>query len=621
MGMPTHLLHRLRWHAAAVVVSIALPLTTHAQGVGGGALPINSTYDTISSYTLMVAEFLNIMTWFVFSFLIFLLDPRFIFDMKDGVEGSLMEVLNLIWRLSRDLMNVAFAVGLIGAAIYTVVTANKEFVSAHLKTFVLAVVLVNFSWFIPRVALDIANVATATIYSIPTALVNPAAKCTYTSMKKEGCIEDGAAAAGGKLTCKCKAVADFMPFPGTKKAEELKAKDKTWQCYWAYCIRFVELDPATSTAHGGILNGLIVNHARLPQLAVITRTDVDDDIADLLMFILRELIVIVIHIAILFPLAALLLALVIRIPILWLTMAFMPFYFLSWVIPDEVPGFGTVKEKAKVIWDWFLKAAFLPAAVAIPLSIGFIMANAGSRLEIAGLKDIPFNLIDGMGDFAQLLWVIMVLGILWSGTFMVLELMTADMPGGNFINTIKQTGEQAGKFAAELPLSAVPLPGVSGSNLLGLSKMFGPDGIRNLRSAAARGGIPAVTQAVVGGGTFADQDRLKTHAEKLKTKDGGKGAQDFKTTVERFDADRHADQDALRATFKDAFKDSGVELTDANFKQNITSLMKDLGTFNANQIKDFEAKADKYIAKRTAASNPPAPAGAPAPVAPPPVVP
>ncbi len=618
-GMPTHFRlrscyaglsapRRFTWLVVVALACVVSPVTTYAQGVGGGGLPVNATYQTIASYTLLIAEFFNIMTWFVFSFLIFLLDPRFIFDMKDGAEGSLMDVLNLIWWLCRDLMNVAFAVGLIGAAIYTVVTANKEFVSAHLKTFVMAVVLVNFSWFIPRVALDIANIATATIYSIPTAIVNPAAECTYVSTKKEGCFPaaGGGAIPAGSFLCKCKALAEFRPFPG-KEAAKLKAANATWQCYWAYCIRFVELDTTTSTAQGGILNGLIVNHARLPQLAVVTRTDVDDDIADLLMFVLRQLIVIVMHIAIFFPLLALLLALVIRIPILWLTMAFMPLYFLSWVIPDEVPGFGAVKEKAKMIWDWFLKAAFLPAAVAVPLSIGYVMANAGSRLEIAGLKDIPFNLIDGMGNFAQLLWVIMVLGILWSGTFMVLEMMTADMPGGEFIGQIKQTGEQAGKFAAELPLSTVPIPGVAGTSLLSISKMLGPNGIQNMRNTIARVGPAGLLGGGAGGATALEGDKIKTKVDGLKGDDRKKFAEDFEKALTKFNTKggAHIEIEEIRETFKDTFKDTGVQLDDKNFKLHIESIMKQLNT-DARLAGSFKTEADLYTGRKNPA---PAPSG------------
>ncbi len=611
MGMHTHTLRRVTASLSAIVAGVIVPSVTFAQVVGGGTLPVNQTYDVISKYTVLVAQFLNIMTWFVFSFLIFLLDPRFMFDMKDGVEGSLMEVLNLIWRLSRDLMNVGFAVGLVGAAIYTVVKADKEFVSAHLKTFVMAVVLVNFSWFIPRVILDVANIATATVYSIPTAITNPAAQCTYTSVKEEGCIKadaGGAALPPGEMLCKCKAVADFIPFPGTKKAEDLKEKDKTWQCYWLYCVRFVELDPKTSTKQGGVLNGLIINHARLPQLAVVTRTDVDGDIADLLLFILRQMVVIMIHIAILFPLVALLIALVVRIPILWMTIAFMPFYFVSWVIPDEIPGMGQVKEFADKILSLFLKAAFLPAAVAVPLSIGYLMANAGSRVSFDGIKDMPFNLIDGMGNFGQLLWVIMVLGILWTGTFTVLEMMMSGMPGEGLIGQIKETGEQAGKFAAELPLSSVPLPGVAGNNLLKFGKMFGAEGIRNARSTLQRGGPSALLGAATGG--FKDEDILKTRGQDIAKEKDGKDK--FVKALDEFSGKDAGSLkvDDIQVIFKDQLKGTGVTLTDDNFKKHIGDLMKTLN-LDDGKIRAFNTQADKYINLKKAGGGAPAPGGAP----------
>ncbi len=577
MGMPTHIrlrqgyagqvLRRLLTRVSTAAVALVVPVAAFAQG--GGAFPVDSTYETISGWTLMIAQFLNIMTWFVFSFLIFLLDPRFIFDMTDGAEGSLMEALNRIWQLSRNLMNVGFAVGLVGAAIYTVVTANQEFVSKHLKTFVMAVILVNFSWFIPRVVLDISNVAAATIYSIPTAIGGDSSTCKYLSSNRDGCFEAAGPDADGMFTCACKAVADFKPFPGSKLSDDLKDADPTWQCYWAYCVRYVKLDASTATQHAGILNGLVINHARLSSLAIITRTDVDDDIADLLLFILREMIVIVINIALLFPLLALLVALIIRIPILWLTMAFMPFYFLSWVIPEELGSLGgSIKEKADKIWEFFLKAALLPAAVAVPLSIGFVMANAGSSIAFSGLSGIPFNLIDGMGSFAQLLWVLMVLGILWSGTFMVLELMTGDMPGGSIINTIKSTGEEAGKFAASLPLSTIPIPAIGG-NLLSAAQMASPGGIRSATATLARSG----PSGLFGGNPAArDAGKLATAAKKLSDAD----IAEFQRGIDATKANPDRGFDDLKKFFDKKLPETGIKLNEGNFKEHVLNLAKEL---------------------------------------------
>ncbi len=580
--MPAHKNIRWSWLAPLAIVALLLPVKVLAQG--GGGFPIDDTYTMISNWTMLASNFLNLMTWFVFSFLIFLMDPRFIF------EEGIMNILNEIWQLSRNLMNVVFAVALIGAAVYTVVTANKEFVSSHLKTFILAVVLVNFSWFIPRVVIDIANVATATVYSIPTAMVAPGSECRYISTNINGCLEPNPA--GENFSCACKAVADFRLMPEPDEVNRLDGQNG-WECPLAFCVRYIKLDANTSTKHGAVLNGLVVNHARLSQLGIITRVQQNNDIADLLLFILREMVVVVLHIAILFPLAALLVALVIRIPVLWLTMAFMPFYFLSWVVPDEGP-FGQLKSKAKTIWDMFLKAALLPAAVAVPLSVGFIMANAGSRIQPAGLEGITFNLIDGVGSFGQLLWVLMVMAVLWTATFEVLAIMTADMPGAGAINTIRETGVQAGKFAAEAPLSNIPFPVGGGKNLLNAAQMLTPRGISTARAAQARGGWRALI------GQNDPRDQLKAHADTMR--EPAKTA--FKTTANNTFTGNERDIDEIKRIFKDHFEGSGVQLTDENFKESIAKLMEHTGA-QRTDISEFERKAENYIRARVPQQQPP----------------
>lgn len=566
MGMPTHILHRLRWGIIAAVMAMAVPMSAYAQAPGG-AFPMDQTFQTISTWTLVIAEFLNIMTWFVFSFLVFFLDPTFIFDM--GAGGGLVETLNQIWQLSRNIMNVAFAVGLVGAAIYTVVTANKEFVSAHLKKFVMAVVLVNFSWFIPLVVLDIASVLTVTVYSLPGAIVNLEAECRYTSTKQKGCFEPQGPT-DGLYSCACKAVANFIPFPDSDTVRDKLAEDPVaWDCSNepAYCVRYVKLDPANSTKHGTILNGLVVNHARLSQLAMVTRTKLTGTISDSIVFVMREMVVIVIHIALFFPLLALLVALIIRIPVLWLTMAFMPFYFLSWIVPEEAPFMNEVKDAAKKIWEWFLKAAFLPAAVAVPLSVGFIMANAATRVAFDGLTGIPFNLIDGMGSFAQLLWVLMVLAILWSGTFAVLTMMMGDMPGASIIGSIKNTGEQAGKFAAELPLSTIPVPGVTGAgNLLNLKNMLSPSALRsaiNTKEGA---------KGLFGAGGQNKRASSTVTQEIVKDSDKGK---DITKALEKFTDANDANRDAAFDKLREALSKAGATNAD---KSNVDAILNDVHT-------------------------------------------
>ena len=83
---------------------------------------------TIANIASKIIAFLNIGIWILFILLNYVLDPNFIFDLGGG---SFMDMLNQIWQLSRDLMNVIFAFALVGAAIYTIIMANKEFAASH----------------------------------------------------------------------------------------------------------------------------------------------------------------------------------------------------------------------------------------------------------------------------------------------------------------------------------------------------------------------------------------------------------------------------------------------------------------------------------------------------------
>jgi hypothetical protein len=87
-------------------------------------------------------------------------------------DPNMLTNLNQIWILSRDIVNLAFALMLIGVAIYTIITAKKELITGKMVHFVTAVILVNFSWFFPRVIIDISNIMTSAVFSIPNMLPN-----------------------------------------------------------------------------------------------------------------------------------------------------------------------------------------------------------------------------------------------------------------------------------------------------------------------------------------------------------------------------------------------------------------------------------------------------------------
>lgn len=497
---------------------LLLPMAAMAQGM---TFP-SGLQTTIASFTVHIIAGMNLLTWVFFVYLTILLDPSFIFNTQDG--AGFITVLNNIWILSRDLMNIAFALALIGAAVYTIVTAKKDFVAAHIKTFILAVILVNFSWFIPRVILDVANVASSAIYGIPSLLVERgiSEQCRFTTSMdmrpNVSCNEIPPQTEGGSTTynCQCAMLVDAEFFLSDKRASELaspapeqlpdgvqgppKPAESTWECPLGsvMCLEFKNLDMNTVAGHSAVLNGLIVNHARLQGLAGVPPVGNGSEVDAMIKFMLQQMMVLIIHAALFFPLAAMAAAFAIRIPVLWITIAFMPFALLKFIVPQEYTG-----DYPQKIWDWFLKAAFLPAMVAVPLTIGFILVNAGVQMlnattVVSRINTIGFRLADGVSNLFELLWLGITLGVLYAGVFTVLGKVEFVAPVTDFIKNIGK-GMGAAVLKAPLALPFIPGPGGSKTSVMQHLKQIDPRAISQKLSSDPRG-LPGVLEDIRTGG-------------------------------------------------------------------------------------------------------------------------
>ncbi len=442
---------------------------------------------------------LNLLAWVLFTFLNFLLDPEFIF----GTDGNLLEILNQLWQLSRDLMNVIFALVLVGAAIYTIVTAKKEFLSQYGPKFIAAVVLVNFSWFLPRLVIDIANVGASAVYGIPSLMAtNPNAQCRVMQQHAPMAVPNGCTAVGGNAelsTCPCKGVTDALFFlESEQEAGFYQATGYTCPLGLVFCYKESVLDFAAVAPHSAVLNGLVLNHARLGALASVpirpAGAAAGSETNRMIMFLMRELMVLLIHAAIVFPLLAMTIAFFIRIPVLWITMAFMPFYFLDVVLGGPLEQF--TQGALKKILSTFIKAAFLPMLIAVPFSIGLLMLNAASHITGGTMAAIPFRIFDGINNFWQLLWLCMSLGVLWVGVFSILK---GDDILSSGAQSIKGFGQSLGSIALKAPLAIPTIPGSGGNmSFLGLAQRAHPRAI----SAALSSGTPlkGITDQLMGRG-------------------------------------------------------------------------------------------------------------------------
>jgi hypothetical protein len=459
---------------------LLVPLA-HAQGA-----PTSDMMSAIFEIFSVILSFMQFIVVMLLHMMELLLDPEVFLEAFEGAGPGATNPLREIWKISRDITNVLLAVVLVFGAVWAIITANKDFIIEYAVKFILAIILVNFSWFFPRVIIDVANVLTATIYTVPVSVLpmsavddpagSPPSRCVYRQDNK---------------TKRCDIWGDVTFLPSDATA----LKGSGFECIIGDLVCFKK-EPFDSNANTpqAILLGLVINFGRIADIgkvpistsgltsggAPITTAATRSMLANVMGVFFRVFLMI----ALLFPLLAMMAAFVIRIPILWLTIAFMPFMFVGFVMGDKIP-----KLNPMMIWHEFLKAAFLPFFVGIPLAAGFILANIGATMAIPpglGYATTPVKLLFvNVNTLWDLLWMIMTIGILWVGTFKMLNNMGEIY--ASVANTVSGWGKAIGGLAIKAPLSVpfIPVPGKGNVSPLAIAAGLSPHRLSSQLSSAA----------------------------------------------------------------------------------------------------------------------------------------
>jgi len=263
-----------------------------------------------------------------------------------------------------------------------------------------------------------------------------------------------------------------------------------------------------------MLHGLYVNHIRIISIGKIPKEPGPADgswasIEELGRFMVQFIFSFFYLLAALIPLLAMAVAFFIRLPILWLTMAFMPFMFIGFVMGDKMGEFNTMN----LIFKKFIAAAFLPAAVAIPLAIGFIMisssigATCPAGAKYAFLCQDQGMLLPSIRNLWSLLWNFTAIFVMWTGFFAAMKIDSSFEQIGGFFKGI---GENWFKFGLKAPLALPFLPVDTGrgprSSVLEAIGPHTPAAIVNPNLLINRGRImgPNAAAAVGGGSPAAD---------------------------------------------------------------------------------------------------------------------
>lgn len=447
-------------------------LAAHAQGVTSSSGDFN-----LAGFLKKIAIFFDFAMFLIYMLLDIcsaLIDPEFIFTIEGLKTANGTGMLLSIWQFSRNITNVIFVFILVFVALYAVVvpTLGGEFMKTHVVKFILAIILVNFSWFFPRVILDVANVLTATIFNLPASV---GSQCKTEDIN-------------GKKIDECLYIEETWLFPKSKRAnddDQEKAKeclDRTLTDKTHYikvsdlvCVKLAPYNKEFNTGMS-ILQGMYVNHVRIIHSGKVVKEPGPADgtwssLQELGRFTVQFMFILFYTVAALFPLIAMAIVLLIRIPMIWLTVAFMPFMFVGFVMSDKMGEFNTMS-----IFKHFVKAAFLPAAMAIPLAVGFIMLNTsiGSACPEGKYAYLCKNqgvIIGSINNLWAMLWSLVAIIVMWVGVFMAIQKIGGiyERVGG----AVKSVGENWGKFALQAPLAfpIIPVDGNPRNNQSILQKM------------------------------------------------------------------------------------------------------------------------------------------------------
>lgn len=465
-------------------ILLGVPVEVFAQN---GAPPYAGLGEMIVNFAGVLAAintFMHILLLTLLKMLGYFLQADFFNDVE------MMSALNNVWQLSRNIMNVLFAIALIAVSFYTIVTAKTQLIKDKWSHFVLAVILVNFSWFFPRVIIDVANVLTATVYNIPSTL--PAFDC----------FEIGKEGAPPKP---CEVVVDAGFFLSEEQQKDF-CTDNGVTYGTSSCSCFAGLgcyakdtwvNSVTRTDGKGMrpahamINGMAVSFAKITNYAQIPEVLSDPDNIDVaqvtLQVIMGVLMAFLVQIAMVLPLLGIGIGLFLRIIIMWVCVAFMPFTFIGFMVNGKlgtnVFGFETD------VWKEFLNAAFLPTIVAVPMTVGFIMLTTVAKVPAPdGLDSFFVPLIPGIQGWWPLLWIFAAIGIMWVGTFAALR---KSQIVGKVTDKLQGIGQQAFGTAARLPLLApLPFPNPNGKGQMAVGDLFAaPREFGDVVRAATRRGM------------------------------------------------------------------------------------------------------------------------------------
>ncbi|PJC37454.1 hypothetical protein CO046_00435 [Candidatus Peregrinibacteria bacterium CG_4_9_14_0_2_um_filter_53_11] len=412
--------------SALVLVLVLLPNLVFAQ-----ADPkFNELLNDMNTYFNFALRFVSAWLWPILLMIGSLLDNELIFG---GVMG---ERLLGLWVEMRNLVNILFVLILLAIAVYNVLGLGEDggglplaFKTAIPK-FVMALIVVNFSFIGIRVVLDFTNVITGAVFALP-------ARSIDTPQKFQKDLET--------QICALKSAEVPLQSMWCDKDSEFNERAKQF---------FSRLDRSNIAVVYAIKFGKAI------QLKFI-RNGIQD-ISQLGFNIIFNAVIFVVY-ALSF--IALFLVLLFRLVVMWIAVVLSPFLALTIVLPN----LKSLAGEGGDIQSKFVQSLVTPITIGLVMSIGYIMLDAfaadstikGDILSSSSLTAVDINALPtGIQDLQQLMVAIGSVAIVWVGVFSAASKTFA----GTITEVIRERAVSFGKFVAKLPTYAQVIPvGTKGS--------------------------------------------------------------------------------------------------------------------------------------------------------------
>lgn len=432
--------NKRRLMVVALVAAIAVFVLPHmalAQDAAQSAptsQSANELYQKMVEFLILIMEFLQRLIWPVLLMIGGLLKNDLLFSA--GME----EVMLSIWENIRNIVNILFVLILLGIAFYNVVGGSSQdyHIKAILPRFVIALIIVNFSFLGVKVVLDGVNVVSTALFALPGAveesLKDPNKNPNFQTNVCEGIYgkndyADAIAAAEKEAS----ESADNEPFCDIDKKFKKKAS-----------AFFAQFDSN---------NAAIVMAINLMEINTLDVVKVSKPSAKNLA--INVLFSIILYIVYAISFVALLIILLVRLVVLWVTMVMSPLIALAFVLPDSLKSTlgsgGDLKTQ-------FVKNAIVPIPVALTMSIGFIMLQSLKQAKFTNTaldtSALGINLLtSGLGTLQDLIVAVGTVAIIWIGVFKAAEGTAAQ----GIVEKIKGATEGFGKFVATAPFKYAPI--------------------------------------------------------------------------------------------------------------------------------------------------------------------